>query len=86
MDMSRQQMLLDQPGAVSTVFLDNLKTATPWVLKAIGVEYLQELVAHSNHANVLHIATHFSNLMKVSENVVVRRMAGAALLLSLIHI
>lgn len=80
LDMSRQQMLLDQPGAVSTVFLDNLKTATPWVLKAIGVEYLQELVAHSNHANVLHIATHFSNLMKVSENVVVRRMAGAALL------
>ena len=29
---------------------------------------------------MLHIATHFSNLIKVSENVVVRRMAGAALL------
>src|SRR5699024_5254286 len=33
-----------------------------------------------NHANLLHIATHFSNLMKVSENIVVRRMAGASLL------
>ena len=37
-------------------------------------------VEQGNHANVLHIATHFSNLIKVSENVIVRRMAGAALL------
>lgn len=66
--------------AVSSVFLDNLKTATPWVLKAVGVEYLLDQVQQGNHANVLHIATHYSNLMKVSENVVVRRNAGAALL------
>ena len=74
------QSRLDGEDAVSNVFLDNLKTATPWVLKAIGVEYLLDQVESGNRANVLHIATHYSNLMKVSENVVVRRMAGAALL------
>ena len=71
---------LDRAETVSNVFLDNLKSATPWVLKAVGVEYLLNQASHNPHANLLHIATHFSNLIKVSENVVVRRMAGAALL------
>lgn len=44
------------------------------------MEYLLDQVEQGNRANVLHIATHFSNLIKVSENVVVRRMAGASLL------
>ncbi|CAN4043511.1 hypothetical protein NBJODN_NBJODN_12545, partial [Dysosmobacter welbionis] len=60
--------------------MDNLKTATHWVLKAVGVEYLLGQVEQGDRANVLHIATHFSNLMKVSENIVVRRLAGASLL------
>jgi len=72
--------LLDRPELASNVFLDNLKTATHWVLKAVGVEYLLDQVEHGNRQNVLHIATHLSNLIKVSENVVVRRMAGASLL------
>ena len=71
---------LDRSEAVSSVFLDNLKSATPWVLKAAGVEYLLHQANHNPSANLLHIATHFSNLIKVSENIVVRRMAGAALL------
>ena len=60
--------------------MENLKTATPWVLKAVGVEYLLNQAQYNETANLLHIATHFSNLIKVSENVVVRRMAGSALL------
>ena len=71
---------MGRPGTASTVSLDNLKTATPWVLKAAGVEYLLDQVERDGGANALHIATHFSNLIKVSEHVVVRRMAGAALL------
>ena len=78
LDMSGLWAQLDQAEAVSNVFLDNLKTATPWVLKAVGVEYL--LNQAEQVGNILHIATHFSNLIKASENVVVRRMAGAALL------
>ena len=80
LDLSAQCQALNRPGIVGAVFLDNLKTATPWVLKAAGVEYLLDLVESGNHSNILHIATHFSNLIKVSENVIVRRLAGHGLL------
>ncbi|MEY8387216.1 cytidyltransferase-related domain protein [Oscillospiraceae bacterium 38-13] len=80
LDVSGRQALLDQGESGSSVFLDNLKTATPWVLKAVGVEYLLDQARRSEDMGVFHIATHFSNLMKVSENVVVRRLAGSALL------
>ncbi|MCI9121770.1 MAG: cytidyltransferase-related domain protein [Oscillibacter sp.] len=76
LDVSAQQALLDQGEA--GILLDNLKTATPWVLKAVGVEYLLDRARQGETA--FHIAAHFSNLMKVSENVVVRRLAGEALL------
>lgn len=80
LDVSAQDAFLNDPAVVSNVFLDNLKTATHWVVKAVGVEYLLDQVDRTSHQNELHIATHFSNLMKVSEHVVVRRMAGEALL------
>ena len=80
LDISGHQKLLDQGEAASSVFLDNLKTATPWVLKAVGVEYLLDQARREESVNALHIAAHFSNLIKVSENVVVRRLAGNALL------
>ena len=71
---------LARPEVLSSVFLDNLKTATHWILKAANVEYLLELSSREKGTNLLHIATHFSNLVKVSEQVAVRRMAGMALL------
>ncbi len=74
------QEALQKPEAVSGILLDNLKTATPWVLKAVGVDYLLEQALQGGNVNVLHIAAHFSNLLKVSEYIVVRRAAGAALL------
>lgn len=80
LDVSAHYVLLDRADAASSVFLDNLKTATPWILKAVGVEYLLDQAGRLEQSNSLHIATHFSNLLKVSENIVVRRMAGRALL------
>ncbi len=62
------------------IFLDNLKTATPWVNKVVGVGILKDQAEQSRTDNILHICTHFSNLIKVSERVVVRHAAGAALL------
>ena len=79
LDMSAAFAVLDTAESVNRVFLDNLKSATPWLMKAAGVEYLLHQTVHNIHANTLHIATHFSNLIKVAENVVVRRMAGSAL-------
>ncbi len=80
LDVSGFRKLLDQGESAGGVFLDNLKTATPWVLKAVGVEYLLDQARRGEPAAALHIAAHFSNLIKVSENVVVRRLAGSALL------
>ncbi len=79
-DTAAQDAALGHQSAVSNIFLDNLKTATPWIMKAVGVEYLLDLIEQGNYTNILHIATHFSNLIKMGENVVVRRMAGASLL------
>ena len=62
------------------IFLDNLKNATPWVNKVVGVGILKDQAEQGRTDNVLHICTHFSNLVKVSERVVVRHVAGEALL------
>ena len=59
--------------------MDNLKTATPWIIKQVNILLLTEH-AHTGGAQVLHIAAHLSNLIKVSDRVTVRHSAGAALL------
>ncbi len=64
---------------ISEIFLDNLKTATPWILKRVNILLLTEH-AHAGGAQMLHIAAHFSNLIKVSDRVTVRHAAGSALL------
>ncbi len=65
--------------AVSEIFLDNLKTATPWILKEVNIRLLAQL-AQSGGGSLLHIATHLTNLVKVSDRVTVRHAAGNALL------
>ena len=45
----------------------------------MGIELLQDQVEHGLREHMLHIATHFSNLVKVSERVGVRHAAGEAL-------
>lgn len=78
-DVSSHKHLLYEQDVTSEVFLDNLKTATPWIVKSVGVELLQDQVEHGMMEHILHICTHYSNLIKVSERVVVRHDAGAAL-------
>ncbi len=65
---------------ISDMFLENLKAATPWVLKKINIAILQEFARLDHSYHLLHIATHLSNLLMVSEQVTVRLSAGAALL------
>lgn len=78
-DVSALEQTLYHTDITSEAFLDNLKIATPWVVKVAGVELLRDQVEHGMEAHILHIATHFSNLVKVSERVVVRHTAGSAL-------
>lgn len=64
---------------MSDIFLDNLKTATPWIIKQVNLRLLTD-DARNDHGSALHIATHLSNLIKVSDRVTVRHGAGLALL------
>ncbi len=82
-DVSAIEQTLYHMDITSEVFLDNLKIATPWVVKVAGVELLRDQVEHGLKTHTLHIATHFSNLVKVSERVVVRHTAGSALVRTL---
>ncbi|MBQ5754898.1 MAG: cytidyltransferase-related domain protein [Oscillospiraceae bacterium] len=79
-DTAAQQKILYGTDVVSEIFLDNLKTSTPWILKAVNIKLLADQADHGRLDHILHIATHLSNLIKVSEHVVVRMDAGAALL------
>lgn len=79
-DTSAQQAVLYGRDVVSDIFLENLKTATPWVVKAVNIKLLVDQVDHGIYGHILHIAAHFSNLIKVSERVAVRHEAGRALL------
>ena len=63
----------------SEIFLENLKAATPWVIKSVNIELLMEQIKSGSHQQALQIAAHFSNLVKVSERVTVRHSAGEAL-------
>lgn len=75
-----QQKALYEKDVVSDIFLDNLKSLTPWVIKAVNIKLLVDQVDHGKYEHILHIAAHLSNLVKVSEHVVVRHDAGNALL------
>lgn len=79
-ECSEQQAAIYGRDIVSDIFLDNLKTATAWILKAVNIELLLDQVEHGIRDHILHISAHFSNLIKVSERVVVRHSAGSALL------
>lgn len=79
-NVSSQEEVLYGRDVVSDIFLDNLKMATPWVLKAVNIKLLVDQVDHGKKEHILHIAAHLSNLIKVSEYVVVRHDAGRALL------
>lgn len=79
-ETEKEQEALYEHDVVSDIFLDNLKSATPWIIKAVNIKLLVDQIDYGKHEHILHIAAHFSNLIKVSENVIVRHDAGHALL------
>ena len=73
------EVLESGSSLVSEIFLENLKVNTPWIIKAVNIEFLLDLANLAGREMLLHIATHFSNLLKVSERVTVRHRAGMGL-------
>ena len=63
------------------LFLIDLKMGTHWVVKVANLELmLHYLDADSDAGSVMHLGTHLTNLLKVSESVFTRHAAGASLL------
>ena len=68
----------EEQRAASELFLENLKVATPWMLKLTNIDFLLE-VAHHRSISMLQVATHLSNILKVGERISVRHRAGQGL-------
>ncbi len=71
--------IYEDRAVISEIFLENTKVATPWIIKSVNIELLLDRVKYDNKISVLQIATHFSNIVKVSERVTVRHSAGNAI-------
>ena len=66
---------------LSEMYLDNLKASTPWTIKVANIQLMLNTLEESGSTGqVLHVATHLGNLVKVSETVIVRQAAGRGLI------
>ncbi|PKM70650.1 MAG: cytidyltransferase, partial [Firmicutes bacterium HGW-Firmicutes-18] len=72
--------LHDYSNDLSEIFLMNLKSAVPWIIKSTNVKYVEEFIHYISPISRLHTATHLCNLVKVSAVEYVRNQAGRALL------
>ncbi len=73
------KLLFSEYGITSHVFRDNLKVDTLWVIKVVNIEFLMDQLNALPREKVFYVATHLANLLKVSERVSVRHIAGEAL-------
>jgi len=63
------------------IFLENMKARTPWAIKTANIDIMVQRIRENPSAGqILHVATHLSNLIQVSETVTVRKAAGDALI------
>lgn len=65
---------------IADLFLNNLKTATEWIIKKINIDILLEHALVNPGKSDLHTALHFCNILKVSYWEIVRNKAGEALI------
>ena len=70
----------DPDEFLSGMFLDDLKYQVSWIRKLANIRCMTEVYPDASRNVRMHIATHFVNLIKISETVAVRREAGQALL------
>ena len=64
--------------SISEIYLSDLKSSVHWTVKLAYIDYLRVYV-RTHPEDAFHIATHFSNLISVSEHLPVREQAGKAL-------
>lgn len=72
--------LEEMEEANAEIFRENLKIDIPWVIKAVNIDVMLDELATGKRQEAYYVATHLSNLLKVSERVTVRHRAGRSLL------
>lgn len=78
--ISLEKLLKERTKELEAVFLNNLKTATHWIVKRNNIRLLLFYTLEDNTVTPLNTALHLCNLLKVSAIESVRRTAGNALL------
>ncbi|MBQ9015044.1 MAG: hypothetical protein IJ109_02890 [Firmicutes bacterium] len=72
--------LEEMEEANAAIFRENLKIDIPWVIKAVNIDVMLDELSSGRRQEAYYVATHLSNLLKVSERVTVRHKAGRSLL------
>jgi nicotinic acid mononucleotide adenylyltransferase len=68
-------------GRESSLFLEDLKTGTHWLVKIANIHLMcHALLQQKEQQSGMHLGMHLCNLVKVSEHLAVRQAAGEALL------
>lgn len=75
-----RQKFFDLDKATSRIFGENMRIDTPWVIKAVNIELMLDELEQGKRREAFYIASHLSNLLKVSERVTVRHRAGDGLI------
>ncbi len=78
--LKKYKEIYDKESQSVAIFRENLKVATPWVIKAVNIKLLLREMREGDRTEVFYLAMHFSNLLKISERVTVRHLAGEGLL------
>ncbi len=71
--------IYDREGVISSVFLENLKTATPWICKVVNIDFVLYLAMNGKNNQPVHTTTHLANLLMVNNYGGVRQKAGEVL-------
>ncbi len=69
----------DVDGVINELFLENLKTGTPWIAKMVNIHYLYDRMVDRKNNQPVHTTTHLVNLLSGTECGDVRHLAGRAL-------
>lgn len=71
---------------IPNIYLNNLKSATEWVVKKNNILLLLDYTLENPNTNALQTAIHFCNILKVSAVESVRNQAGTAIIKLMPHL
>ncbi len=80
LDQAAEPQLLVLPEQFNALYLENLKSVTPQVVKLLNIEFLTDYMIKHDDAARFYFAVHLCNLIKNSEHYDIRLIAGDALL------